>query len=447
MKIRNIAIKGKRALKKALIFKLLAAIILTIVAIMFMAGCIAHPSETTTLASSPSSQDAQTAMIGGGGGLSIPAPATSPIAGTERNDASPTPTLAPTLPPSVSMATTKNNPLTMLSITKGSVLLMKSGTNNWIEAQVGMTLQPGDAIKTGGSSQAQITFFEGSTIQLEPGTQITVDTLDIAEKTGSTTIKLEQQVGKTMSRIKKLTDAASDYEIETKTSAAVVRGSVMLVDVAGDGTTIVGNGEGIVLVRSQGVDVQIPEGMQSTVVLNGTPTPPEPGLPFEPTALTGATSTPSPTPLPSPPPQTLYTSGGQSSLASNGFLQAEFSGSDGTIAGADPTGTASCSISGNGSASLTVNIINAYPGMTVTIPVGIKNTGSVPIGTVSTVPDIGNLPSDVVIAVSDLTASPISAGAATSAKFVLTIPRSENSISFKQGNSGYRFSINLTASQ
>ena len=63
---------------------------------------------------------------------------------------------------------------------------MKAGTDTLVEAEVGMTVEEGDIIKAGDDSRAEITFFEGSTIELEAGTHINVVDLDIAKDTGST---------------------------------------------------------------------------------------------------------------------------------------------------------------------------------------------------------------------------------------------------------------------
>jgi hypothetical protein len=52
--------------------------------------------------------------------------------------------------------------LTILSITEGNVSVMKAGTASWTEAEVGMSLEAGDSIKTGDDSNAEITFFDGS---------------------------------------------------------------------------------------------------------------------------------------------------------------------------------------------------------------------------------------------------------------------------------------------
>ncbi|GAG44063.1 unnamed protein product, partial [marine sediment metagenome] len=85
--------------------------------------------------------------------------------------------------------------LTILSITEGEVLVMKEGTNDWVEAEAEMELEVGDTIKTGGNSSAEITFFDGSTMELGAGTEIEILSLDIACDTGVTTITLAQMIG------------------------------------------------------------------------------------------------------------------------------------------------------------------------------------------------------------------------------------------------------------
>ncbi|MDH4291275.1 MAG: FecR domain-containing protein, partial [Dehalococcoidia bacterium] len=119
--------------------------------------------------------------------------------------------------------------LTMLSITEGDVLVMKAGADDWIEAEVGMSLEDGDIIKTGDDSSAEITFFDGSTVELQLGTEIGITSLDISGETGSTTITLEQTIGATISRVINIIDPASRYEVETSAGAAAVRGSVLVV--------------------------------------------------------------------------------------------------------------------------------------------------------------------------------------------------------------------------
>ena len=160
--------------------------------------------------------------------------------------------------------------LTILSITDGDVFVMKAGTDDWIEGEVTMSLEAGDSIKTGNNSSAEVTFFDGSTIELEAGTEIEIVSLDISTDTGSTTISLKQTIGSTVSRVTKLLDPASSYEVETPTGVAAVRGTVALVSVGGDGTTLITNQEGIIYAIAQGVELQVSK-EQRCVISPGQP--------------------------------------------------------------------------------------------------------------------------------------------------------------------------------
>ena len=155
--------------------------------------------------------------------------------------------------------------LTILSITEGSVSVMKSGSTSWMEAEVGMSLGVGDSIGTSDDSSAEITFFDGSTIELQAGTEIEIASLDISTDTGSTTITLQQRIGNTISRVTKLVDPASRYEVETPTGVVVVRGSAVQVYVIEDGTTQATNLEGDIWALAQGVELQVPEGRRCVI--------------------------------------------------------------------------------------------------------------------------------------------------------------------------------------
>jgi len=149
--------------------------------------------------------------------------------------------------------------LTIFSMTGGNVSVMKAGTGNWIAAQAGMCLEVGDSIKTGDSSSAEITFLDGTTIELQADTQIEVDSLATTD-TDSTTIVLEQTIGSIIFRVTKVIDPASRYEVETPTGAVAVRGSAAQVSVTEDGTTRACNLEGDIWAIAQGVELQIPLG-------------------------------------------------------------------------------------------------------------------------------------------------------------------------------------------
>jgi hypothetical protein len=155
--------------------------------------------------------------------------------------------------------------LTILSIAEGNVYVMKAGTGSWTEAEEGMSLRVGDSIKTGDDSSAEITFSEGSTVELQAGTEIEIASFAISTGTDSTTITLEQTIGSVIFRVTKIVDPASRYEVETPTGVVAVRGSIMQVYVIEDGTTWVTNLEGDIWASAQGVELQVPQGQQCII--------------------------------------------------------------------------------------------------------------------------------------------------------------------------------------
>jgi hypothetical protein len=193
--------------------------------------------------------------------LPITTPATSPILVTSS-----------TPPPSSSKVL-----ITVLSTLNGNVALMKAGTSTWSACATGQKLDINDSLKTAEGATAAITFFDGSTIELGPSTEIKI--LELAENAGAqTTISLSQQIGQTLSRVAAFTDPASRYDVRTPAAIASVRGSVMLVAVTKDGATSVGNVEGKIVVSALGQEVAIPEGQRSEVAPGKPPEQPTAGV-------------------------------------------------------------------------------------------------------------------------------------------------------------------------
>jgi len=158
--------------------------------------------------------------------------------------------------------------LTILSITEGEVYIMKEGTDDWVNAGMGIELEVGDGVKTGGNSSAEIIFFDGSTMELESGTEVKILSLDIVCDTSVSTITMQQTLGTTISRVTKLLDPGSSYEVETPTGVAGVRGSIVIVTVGGNGTASVTNEEGDVYAIWQGMELPIPLG-QTLIFVEG----------------------------------------------------------------------------------------------------------------------------------------------------------------------------------
>jgi len=137
----------------------------------------------------------------------------------------------------------------ILSIETGNVQIQPTGTDTWKDGFDGMALEAGYRVKTGPQSVALLTFFEGSTIELNANTDLEIEQVEYQEK--DTAIVLKQWSGKTWSRVVKLTTPLSVYEINTPSASATVRGTSFTTSVDDAGSTLVQVAEGLVGVGAQ----------------------------------------------------------------------------------------------------------------------------------------------------------------------------------------------------
>jgi hypothetical protein len=167
--------------------------------------------------------------------------------------------------------------LIVISSIRGTVQVMKVNANTWLKGEIGTLLAKEDSLKTEAASSAEVTLFDGSTIEIQENTEIKIIELGSNQTKGTTTI-LRQEIGQTISFIKKLVDSESRYEIKTPAGVAAVRGTTLQVSVASDGSTLVANIEGTVTATAQGKEGAIPVGYHSFIFPGLIPSPPRPGL-------------------------------------------------------------------------------------------------------------------------------------------------------------------------
>jgi hypothetical protein len=160
-----------------------------------------------------------------------------------------------------------------LSILSGSAEVQTAGAEDGQQGTDGMTLDIGSRVKISPDSHALLTFFDGSTIELEPGTDIEIQQLEY-ERGQSVTIVLKQWLGRTWSRVVKMADPASHYEIETPTACAIVRGTLFTTEVDEVGATMVKTTQGLVSVVAQGEEVYLPASQQTQVKAGTSPSQP-----------------------------------------------------------------------------------------------------------------------------------------------------------------------------
>ncbi|MFC2004482.1 FecR domain-containing protein, partial [Chloroflexota bacterium] len=159
-----------------------------------------------------------------------------------------------------------------LSILSGSVEVQKPDLDTVQQGADGMTLIAGTRVKTTPDSHALLTFFEGSTIKLEPNTDVEIQQIEYDEQ--STTIVLKQWLGRTWSRVVKMVDPGSHYQVETPSAVAVVRGTLFTTEVEETGSTKVATTEGLVSVIGHDKEVYVPADQHTQVETGTAPTQP-----------------------------------------------------------------------------------------------------------------------------------------------------------------------------
>jgi len=161
-----------------------------------------------------------------------------------------------------------------LSVLLGYADVQSPGAKNWQTGADGMTLEVGSRVRTKDDSQAMLTFFEGTTIKLQPGTDIEIEKVKGSDDK-STEIVLKQWLGKTWSRVVKKIDPGSRYEIKTPSAYALVRGTMFETEVDKSGTTEVRTTEGLVGVGAEGKEVSVGAGSGTSVLFGSIPADPE----------------------------------------------------------------------------------------------------------------------------------------------------------------------------
>ena len=177
-----------------------------------------------------------------------------------------------------------------VSSVSGDVQVLRSGSTESIKATNGMELAVGDTITTSSDGSANLTFFDGSVMEIKANSKIVVNELSTAS-TGSTSVSLMEQVGSTINRVAKLVDSASKYEVDTPAAAALVRGTVFDELVLENGTTTLKTEEGSVSFTAGNQTVIVNAGFQSTAVKGGTPSAVSAVTTPTPTASPTSTST------------------------------------------------------------------------------------------------------------------------------------------------------------
>lgn len=143
-----------------------------------------------------------------------------------------------------------------LSVLSGSAEIKRTESSAWFPGNDGMTLKVGCRVRTPSDSYALLTFFDSSTIKLEPEAEVLINRSEYVDQR-STYIILEQQFGKTWSYVAPGSEQTY-FAVHTPHGDAVAEGTAFSTEVDNFGNTkfTVAEGEIKVIEGNQEVHVE-----------------------------------------------------------------------------------------------------------------------------------------------------------------------------------------------
>jgi hypothetical protein len=127
------------------------------------------------------------------------------------------------------------------------IVEVKHVGGTWSSADNGMLLYQSDSIRTGDNTSASVILFKSSIIRLDSNTEITLREIIDEEETNVT---IDQNSGRTWNTVRKIS-GIDNYEVQTPTTVASVRGTSFLVNVTENGGTSYGVVNGSLNVSSK----------------------------------------------------------------------------------------------------------------------------------------------------------------------------------------------------
>jgi len=167
----------------------------------------------------------------------------------------------------------------------------------FVPALDGEVYATGDLVRANVNGRAVLTFFDGSSLSVDPGSQVKVVALNRVSADGIQ-LTIEQSLGRSWSSVQKLKTPDSRYEVRTPSTVAVVRGTgfltlVQQLPTGGTQTTYQVDEGSLLVTANAGGTITVPAGNQVTIAegapapASATPIAPAPRLEITPSAGLG----------------------------------------------------------------------------------------------------------------------------------------------------------------
>jgi hypothetical protein len=185
-----------------------------------------------------------------------------------------------------------------LSVIRPGVEIARSGQPGWFRpARTGDDLFSGDIVRTDARGHALVTFYEGTTAEVLPGSELVVERLDLGPGRPAQ-VSIWQIAGQVVHRLVRALAPGATYQVRTPSAVAVVRGTVLRMTVADDGKTEVEVFRGKVDVQARGTTVAVAADTRTEVAPGLAPSAPAPNVAPPPLLVEPKVPIVVPTPVP-----------------------------------------------------------------------------------------------------------------------------------------------------
>ena len=137
---------------------------------------------------------------------------------------------------------------------------------------VGIDVQQDETVETATSSAAKLIFEDNTQFEIGPASQVTLDRFVYDADPSKSQVALS--VAKGAARFVTGYLPKTDYEIRTPVATIGIRGTIVDIEVAGNGTTKIYVEEGVAFVNGGGAVVELGPGQATIVFPHGVPSPP-----------------------------------------------------------------------------------------------------------------------------------------------------------------------------
>ncbi|MBD3320724.1 MAG: hypothetical protein GF350_06490, partial [Chitinivibrionales bacterium] len=148
----------------------------------------------------------------------------------------------------------------------GKVEIRSANSPKWRSGRIGMPVKMGWDIRTYVESRAELQFESGTIVKVGENSVITLSRAMVNQKAQSSNSSVKVATGKIWANVKKLTNQKSEFEFETPTAVASIRGTKLGINV-GKGATSIDVYEGLVMVQARGGQKPIPVSTRTRAVI------------------------------------------------------------------------------------------------------------------------------------------------------------------------------------